>query len=361
MHDTDTDTAERFAILPLVQPNPDGSPIDRAAIRGRCRSGLWECPVEDRCIAWLVLLGVFPDDALDWPDTRASLVSEYAALVSDLGTSEWHKVYVPPNPQREFFQVPNDQIMWAVHGDIIRTGRHVFFLPPCAPPDGAPDDMDSRFALHMRRLERLLYIFAVGHQELQYVQGFNELAAILYFVNMSAVHYLGDDPLEVEALTYYSFKNLMLKTDIISYYTTGNEARVIEAKMSAFFEVVKLHLPDVHEALLELGIVPLHFSYRWFILLFAQDHPLPVLLQIWDSLFAHFDDLMTYVGYVAIAHMEVVHDRVVSGDFAQALSSLQNPEINNIVPVLKRAADLYRKDHDPTLVEKFAAFLKRFN
>jgi hypothetical protein len=100
-----------------------------------------------------------------------------------------------------------DHLMWSIHTDIIPTGRHIFFLPPGEAPKDAPEDVLSLFQVHMRRVERFLYIFGLNNAYLPYLQGFNELAVVLFFVNTAAIHYLNNDPLEAEALTYACFVN----------------------------------------------------------------------------------------------------------------------------------------------------------
>jgi hypothetical protein len=92
----------------------------------------------------------------------------------------------------------------------------------------------------------------------------------------------------------------------------------------------------------------------------VQHHQLPVVLVIWDSLFAHFKDLMSYVGYVAGAYIETARDRVLGAQFTEVMSELQNSVIADMCPLLKRAADLYRLDHDPTVGERGFAFSGTF-
>jgi hypothetical protein len=105
--------------------------------------------------------------------------------------------------------------------------------------------------------------------------------------------------------------------EIRFFYTTANEAVAILQRMDAFFDLMKAHMPDIHCAL-----------------------------------FAHYDDLMTYVGHGAIAHIEEIRDQISPTRFSSTMQSLQNPNITNIYSVLKRAADLYMADHEPTVATK---------
>jgi hypothetical protein len=48
---------------------------------------------------------------------------------------------------------------------------------------------------------------------------------------MSAIHYLGDDTMEVEAMTFASFYRLITGSEIRFYFSTANNTKVIEQKM----------------------------------------------------------------------------------------------------------------------------------
>jgi hypothetical protein len=351
LHDQSA-AAEEFSVLPLVQPCPDGSPLDRAAICSLCSAGLSECPVEDQCIAWLVLLGVFPDSPFDWPEKRSSLISEYRSLIDTLSVSEWHTRFVAAGCHREDLPVPDDAEMWSIHVDVVRTIRHIIFLPPAEALKDAPDNFMGLYAAHMRRIERILYAFALTNSSMTYGQGFNELAAILYFVNTIAIHSLTDDPFEAEALTFACFRQLMTASEIWCYYVVSDGTAMVMQRMDEFFALLRRHLPRVHAVLERLGISPMHFGVRWFNVLFAQEHQMSVVLMIWDSLFAHFDELMQYAGYIAVAHIEAVSGRISETNFSVTMKTLQPVKIVNICPVLRRAEEMWRADHAGAPPEK---------
>jgi hypothetical protein len=343
MHDQ-TNAREEFRVLPLVQPVPHCNPIDTAAVRCLCAAGLSECPVEDRCVSWLLLLGVLPDDPFQWADRRQAHLAVYRACVAECELTEWHRSYFPPLIQHSCLPVKENHIMWAIHTDVVRTGRHIFFLPPEEALPGAPDGIESRYAIHMRRIERILYVFAHLNRDLSYMQGFNELCVPLYYVNHEARQYLGGDPDEVEALSFACFNQLITKTDIRSFYTTGDSSSVVDAKMREFMALMEMHLPDMHKVLRKLGISPLDFCVPWFNLLYTQKYQLPVVLMIWDSLFAHFDDLMKYFAYIVIVHLERIKDELFERDFGATLLLLQGARADNVLGVLRKAHVLYEAD-----------------
>lgn len=55
-----------YQILPLLQPNLDEKPFDMERVKTICARGLSKCPLEDRALAWLALLSVFPSVPNKW-------------------------------------------------------------------------------------------------------------------------------------------------------------------------------------------------------------------------------------------------------------------------------------------------------
>jgi hypothetical protein len=337
------DTRATFTILPLVQPTPQRKPIDRAQIRELCALGLSECPPEDRCSAWLALLHVFPDNPREWPDHREAYVANYRSYITDLGLADWHTRALQTDIPERLLDVPDQPLMHIINVDVSRTIHHIYFLPSLPPPEGAGDDINGSYMVHMRRLERILYVFG-SVSNIQYNQGFNELVLPLYYVNYAAIRYLEDDPDEVEAITFQCFTKLVTTTDVQSFYFGNQAVSHLQDRMTAFTELIRKHLPDVQEAFDCLSIGPMVFAIGWFNALFGQEHQLPVLLIVWDALLAHIDCLMNYVAYVALAHLKVVRPVILLRNFADTVTAVQHPAVENIYPVLKDAKEMYEKD-----------------
>jgi hypothetical protein len=356
----DDDEPLQFRILPLVQPTANGAPVDQARISRLCAIGLSECPAEDRCIAWLVLLGVYPSNPSGWSDHCEELVSSYRSHLSEFEMENWHTQILPPNLQRRDLNLKDTSLMWIIHADIHRTTRHIYFLPPLDPPDGAQDDIHGSFLGHIRRLERILYVFG-SLNPLRYHQGFNELILPLYYTNYAAIRFFNRDPDEVEAITFHCFSALINSPGVNSYYTAQGDLSALDQKMDLFRDLMRKHLPDVQQTLEVLGVSPILFSMRWFGLLFGQDCQLPVLLIVWDALFAHIKDLMNYVAYVAVARVRVLSGKVTRESLAETMTALQEPMTGNVYPMLRDAYGMYQMDHEPPSdwADEIVSFFKR--
>jgi hypothetical protein len=61
------------------------------------------------------MLGVFPDNSLDWPAKRVSCVAHYRRLLSDFGVTDWDSRYIPPNSHRESFDVSDSALVSSIY------------------------------------------------------------------------------------------------------------------------------------------------------------------------------------------------------------------------------------------------------
>ena len=331
---------QNFLILPLVQPSPDGNPVDKAKIAELCSHGLSECPPEDRAVAWLVLLDVFPKKAEEWNQLKDQMVELYTIFMEEYKVKDWTKRIFPPNVKKAEFHVDDNNIMAIIHGDVVRSGRHFFFLPPDDIPEGAnPNDIQAPFTYHIRRLERILYIFSQTNPSLSYMQGFNELVIPLYYVLIQAKTMFLDDYIMIEALTYKMLQNLLTNTDIQEFYATKDQTQTqtLMSKLQRYESILQKNLPNIYDILQSLSLSPLYYAYKWFNILFSQEHDLPVLLILWDSLFANIGNIVEYSFYLGVAHVQVVAPSLNPTSFTKSIEVLQNLKIPNALAVIKEA------------------------
>merc|ERR1712190_453251 len=70
-----------------------------------------------------------------------------------------------------------------------------------------------------------------------------------------------------------------------------------------------LHVKDqmVHSHLVEKLCIPAEcYAIRWLVLMFAQDHDMPDVLRVWDSLLSDTDEGRQLLLYVAVARLILV-------------------------------------------------------
>ena len=315
-------------------------------------TGLDACPDIDRFYTWLVLLGLFPLDFTKWEDTLRELKSQYTDYVNFTNLANWHKQYLLPNTTIDDFH--DNHYLGTIHLDIVRSGRLFYFLPPRPINDPnievPEEDILFEFQEHFRRLERILHTFRVLHTGLGYMQGFNEITIIIYYVLskpwVTIEKTISDEALDiVECLTFHSFQKLMTVTQLPEFYTTQDESSIIMHKLKNFESLIAIHLPTVHDVITTLEIHPIFYCLRWFTLLFAQEHDLPSLLMIWDSIFAHIKNMTDYLFYVGLGHLKIIESKIDKNHYSATIELLQNMKLSGKVkPILSFANKYYQID-----------------
>jgi len=238
----------------------------------------------------------------------------------------------------------DETLMRTIHMDVVRTGQHILFLEALSEPPEAPsDDCFSAFTGHIRRIERLLYTFASTNAAFSYLQGFNELVTPLYYVLTRG---LGRDLDMCEAACFFLFQRLVTATSLCEYFTMGDRAVVVIAKMQEFEAIIRRHVQKVAQALQKARVTPLEFAFRWFVVLFAQDYGMPDLLVIWDALMDRRADIMEFVLYVAAAQLRELEPTLGTAtgpsELLAVLHSVRTEEIDGMLEV---AEEMWRADH----------------
>ena len=354
---------EKFTILPLVQVKDDGSPINLEEIQEICSYGLDVCPPEDRVIAWLVLARVFSIHPEEWNEIKEKRKNLYSEYIEMFGLKDYENRIYPNTTEQTQFDLSNNPLMELIHGDVIRTSHHIQFLPypdPDAPEPESPDDCLMPYHNQIRRLERILYIFANLNQTISYLQGFNELSIVIYFTYSNAMNFFHNDFLLMEAFVFFTFQQLLASTKLNELFTTQEKSFMIHNRMNQFMEILKIHLPKPYHIITTLQIHPLFFCFRWLNLLFAQDYLMPNLLLIWDSLMSHFHELVDYANYVAVAHVKMIEDQLDIDDYNKTITALQKIQIEDIKTLLRWTKKFWNDDHNGKS-ESANAILNAFN
>jgi hypothetical protein len=230
--------------------------------------------------------------------------------------------------------------MGSIHIDVVRTTR----LTSAFPVDPNLDPQEC-----LRRLERILFAFSC-ESDVRYLQGFNELAAVFYFVVLDhffdATHrlFVAADHDLYEALAYRMFNGVVLQGRMIEVYANMGAGGPMLQHIDRFEQQLNWHLPDQAALLNRHGITPLFYAMRWFALLFAEEHELPKVLVIWDDLFAHLDNLRDHLIYIALGHVAAVRD-LIRDDYAQALQALQPFQALDVSQIVQCANRMAESDH----------------
>ena len=336
---------KQFHIMQYIVSSPDSPDINDFPIRRRLSSGLDECPPDDRCLSWLIVLGIYSKNPAEWPRKLHKLKDEYVGYINDLGLEDWIYKDLPVSISDAQLELASDSIMLIIHSDIVRTGRHIFFLPPLsiAEPETEEqkNDIYYLYSQHLRRMERILYIFAILNPNISYMQGFNELLQPLYNVLCQAKELFNSDYLVIECLAFNMLLALLLETDLASFFKTQRTVDVLIVLLSKFTDLLKKNSPKLYDRLNELKIHPACYSFRWFCLMYAQEFTMPDIISLWDSILSHFDKVTEFCFCFGVGLLLQMEKQILNSDYAKVIGMLQNLDYTLIKPALEKANKIW--------------------
>lgn len=230
---------------------------------------------------------------------------------------------------------------------------------------GAFEPSPDGSELHWEVIRRMLFVYAKVNPGIRYVQGMNDLLAIIYYVMvqhassewkgmakmMTTVVVLtidyNDDVLAewAEPDTFWCFVVLMGERQDMFLKSLDNSAVGVKAQLAAFDGLLKRidfqlwislvrpslslfliasYRPSCRPARLQngKGLDPSFYAFRWMTLLMSHEFEVPDTIRLWDSLLAD-PNRFEFLSYFCIAMMEHLRDHLLRNDFGECLSTLQ--------------------------------------
>jgi hypothetical protein len=215
---------------------------------------------------------------------------------------------------------------------------------------------------HRAAMRRALFIFAKLNPGLQYVQGMNELFAVLYYTfaisgsggNSSnnntdddlakklEISTLNNDPSPAECAAFFCFIDLLGEFRDNFCQQLDNSTIGIKGtlgKLSSFLKSFDLSLWTHLEQ--KNGVNPQFYAFRWITTLLTQEFNFPDVIRIWDSLLVVDDSRPECLLRICLAMVLLVREELLQGDFTSNLKLLQHyPQSIDVAVVLKTAQEL---------------------
>ena len=353
-----------FVIIPLIQATSEDSVIDVEKIKEHCARGLDSSRPEDRAAAWLVLSHIFPLNPLSIPDLRKKNKQSYLEYVEIFNMKGYENEIYSLNGEVTMFREGIDnELMSLIYIDVLRTPHHLQFLPF---QDNnieitSPEDILAPFHQQMRRIERVLYIFAKCNSTVSYLQGMNEIATVLYYVFSMSLAFFSNDHDEMESFVFTEFQTLYGSTKLSEMYLLQDRSSIIQGRMNDFMLLLEKHFPKGAKIVSTHNIHPLCYCFKWLSLLFSQEYHIPQLVLIWDALFAHFDSLLEYATYVAVAQVKMLEKKLDIEDYIVTMNALAKENVEEVGKLLQIANNFWLEDHPSEkgqLLTKMSNFFK---
>ena len=171
-------------------------------------------------------------------------------------------------------------------------------------------------------MRRILFIFAKQHPELNYVQGMNEIIAVIYYIFEN-----DDNPFMInytESDSYYTFEILLEEIKQVFMMENINYSQLFISQQIKFIKKLleKLDLELLNHFENEEIILD-SFLMRWLLVLFAQEFHLDTTINFWDRMFTQKNKI-NFLCYVSAALLINNRDLLIKMDSIEIMTFSQS-------------------------------------
>ena len=278
-----------------------------------------------RPLIWKSLIGFYPLNNLEqWKDETINKSKIYEDLLKKYD-------YYPKNIKEEQDKNLIDQI----NKDLPRTRFDCDFYV------NNSNNYDT--------LRRILFLYANEHSDVHYIQGMNEIIAIIFYIFSK-----DDNPFiekYKESDSYFIFEKLMEEIKDIFIMENINYSQLfIKEQIEQIKKILKkidLELINYFE---DIGVEIDNFVMRWLLVLFAQEFTMDVAVNFYDRVFTQKNKIK-FICYISAAIIEKNKDMLMTLDsggimeWAQELQNKMNEiDITNIVQLALKIQKQYNKN-----------------
>ena len=277
-----------------------------------------------RPLIWKSLIGFYPLNNLSqWKDETINKNKIYENILKKYD-------YYPNNIKEE----KDINLIEQINKDLPRTRFDCDFYSK------NPSNYDA--------LRRLLFIYANEHLDVHYIQGMNEIIAIIFYIFSK-----DDNPFNKkykESDSYFTFEILMEEIkDIFIMENIDYSQLFIKEQIEQIKKILKKIDVKLSNYFEEIGLEIDNFVMRWLLVLFAQEFTIDVAVNFYDRVFTQKNKIK-FICYISAAIIEKNKDMLMTLDsggimeWAQELQNKMNEiDITNIVQLALKIQKHYNK------------------
>ena len=198
------------------------------------------------------------------------------------------------------------------------------------------------------KLRRILFFYANEHRDVNYIQGMNEIIAIIFYIFSK-----DDNPFNEkykESDSYFTFEKLMEQVkDIFMMENIDYSQLYVKEQIEEIKKILKKIDSNLMNHFHQIGLEIDNFVMRWLLVLFAQEFTIDVAVNFWDRLFTQKNKIK-FVCYISAAIIKRNKDKIMMLDaggimeWAQELQNKMNEiDINDIVQLAIQIQKKYNK------------------
>ncbi|OHT15158.1 hypothetical protein TRFO_14326 [Tritrichomonas foetus] len=331
-------TSNRHPIASVIDIEKKSGDINIDLLIDLAKQGLPKDDLVLRLYTWEIFLHVRPLDRSKWESNTENQFKMYWTWVSKYFESapDWVDRIIPVSDVKiKDFGLSHNDVMTQIHGDLIRTPTENF-------TEIGLGDSDEAIRPHIRRIERILYIFSCLNAAYSYTQGFNELAYPIYHVAINAHRKLGNSDDVGEVAAFYLLQNLITGTGLGDLFTMDQDFDAVSSRFDMIREMLKIADTELYNYLfLKLNASPLQFAFSWVSVLFHELYKVDALLILWDRFLLKESNIVEFGMAIAAAHLVEQREMILNCTFSDLMDRLHNLENLDPATIIARAEDIW--------------------
>ena len=146
-------------------------------------------------------------------------------------------------------------------------------------------DLKMYIETHADILHRVLFIYAKLNPGIKYIQGMNEVLAVIYYCFLNPDE--NEDIIDkkyLESDLFFSFTNIMREMKDGFLRELDKEKTGIQGRMKSYAEIMKVVEPHAYHAITNNQVNHQFYGLRWFMLLLCQEFSIQDSIRLWESL-----------------------------------------------------------------------------
>ena len=284
-----------------------------------------------RPLVWKSFIGYLPpNDLSKWINIVQNNYSFYKVLKKKYN-------YYPDKIELE----EDKKIIIQIKKDLPRTRANVPFFKNKA--NLKKNSSETNYDI----IARILFFFSKEHKIL-YIQGMNELIAIIYYI-----FYNDDNPFftkYVESDTYYCFCALVEEIEPIFHLNEASFSQLfINKQIQQINDILLKCEKDIYNYLKEIDLSIDNFAMKWIMVLFAQEFKIDIAVNFWDRMFTQ-KNKTAFICFISAAILKKNKDKIIGKEFddiAMWLKEMGNNinkiDINEIINIAFEIKKEYNK------------------
>lgn len=267
--------------------------------------------------------------------------------------------------QMSFFFMPADKTIHVTNEEIVLKADYTI-----EHTKKSKSLIENDFQTHGDVLTRILYIYSKEYPNIRYVQGMNEILAILYYQfcldndcdnnlyqdllnntdkensdkNKTELEKVYKDNEKIEADSYFCFNNLMDEIKDLFIREKDLTRSGIQTRIKGINLLLREIDKEIYNHFIDESVEIQFFMFRWYTLLFTQEYEMPDVLRLWDSILSfiklnsnRYTDKFMFLNYLSLAAILKKKVDILNSDFSGIMMCFQSMDFTDVHDHIRNA------------------------